>query len=162
MFTASWRLLLLVLFTVSDVSSFRHLHLWGLFDVLSNVPVLRLSNAEDKFKRTLFAFSRAAPLWNGNTASNLENESYCLEPANAALIAEFLGNQLCDRQPCELVIVIMGCAISAKVIKLVWGEATSTGFNNAGGGETENRCPSASFVLNRDARMILNWWLKAN
>lgn len=51
-----------------------------------------------------------------------------------AVIAEFLGNQLCDLQTCKPVIVIMGYGISVKVIKMVWDDATSTHFNHTGRG----------------------------
>lgn len=51
-----------------------------------------------------------------------------LEPVWAASVAEFPGNRLCDRQPCKPVIVIMGCAVSAKVIKMAWEVVTFTRF----------------------------------
>lgn len=85
-----------------------------------------------------------------------------LEHVSLALIAEFLGNQLCNRQPWKFVIVIMGYAISVKVIKMVWDDDTSIYFNNTGRGAMKNRCPSASSVLNCQTGMSLNRWLKVN
>lgn len=51
----------------------------------------------------------------------------------------------------------MGYAISVKVIKMLWDDDTSIYFNNSGRGAMKNRCPSASFVLNCQAGMSLNW-----
>lgn len=43
----------------------------------------------------------------------------------ALMTAVLLGNQLWDWQPCTPVMVIMGYAISVKVIKAVWDVLTS-------------------------------------
>lgn len=71
----------------------------------------------------------------------------------AALMTEFLGNQPCDRQPCKPVMVIMGYAISVKVIKVMWDVLISTHFNNTSTGAIKNRCPSASSVLNSQGKI---------
>lgn len=74
----------------------------------------------------------------------------------AALMTEFLGNQPCDRQPCKPVMVIMGYAISVKVIKVMWDVLISTHFNNTSTGAMKNRCPSASSVLNFQGKISFN------
>lgn len=60
----------------------------------------------EKFKRSHLYAKCAVPLWNDNIFYLIYKMNPMvfkdLEPVRVALITEFLGNQLCNLQPCSL------------------------------------------------------------